>query len=77
MDGEVFQYYLYRVTEEHSFCALTGMGDVILPGLEAAYWKEPSSERREAIIHIIWDFRNPGSLAFLAQALNDPAESVW
>jgi len=77
MDEGVFQYYLDRVTEEQSFFALIGVADVILPRLEAAYWEDPSPERREAIIRIIWEYRNPASLAFLAQVLDDPADSVW
>lgn len=77
MDEEAFQCYLQDVEEENAFQALTEAGEHILPWLEAAYWKEPSPERRVAITEIIWEYRNPASLAFLALALADPAESVW
>jgi len=77
MDEKKFEYYLQRVTEESSFYVLTEIDDSILPRLEEAYWQESSPERREAITRIIWEYRNPASLAFLAQVLADPVESVW
>ena len=77
MQQEEFQYYLQRLEEENSFFALIEAGAEILPLLEAQFSIESSPQRRRIITRIIWEYRAPSSLAFLASVLYDPDESVW
>jgi hypothetical protein len=77
MQEAEFQYHLDRITEEDSAFALMEAGREILPKLSAQFQKEASPERRAAITRIVWQHRDPESLAFLGHALSDSSDPVW
>ncbi len=60
-----------------ALCSLTGLGVDAIPLVAAAYDREQSSERRVAIVHVLWGFRDLAALPTLAAALRDSEERVW
>src|SRR5437879_2478385 len=60
-----------------ALCNLTSLGVGAIPLVAAAYDRERRSKRRVAILHALWEFRDPAALPTLAAALRDSDECVW
>lgn len=61
---------------EDALCALTSMSEA-LPLVADAYYREPDAERRESVIHCLWQYRDHAALPTLRAALRDPDDRVW
>jgi hypothetical protein len=57
--------------------ALIEQSPGIIPVLAAAFWREPDSSKRALLVEIIWQYRTPESLEFLARAVVDQDAAVW
>jgi hypothetical protein len=49
----------------------------LVPALVEAYRQETDPDVRTFLVTVAWERREPLSAAFIAEALNDPAEEVW
>ncbi|MDR3637689.1 MAG: HEAT repeat domain-containing protein [Isosphaeraceae bacterium] len=64
----------------HHEAALHGLmelGENALPGLVDAYRTEPNPAVRALIVEVVWQLRTHASIAFLDEAIQDPAAEVW
>ncbi|MBM4299261.1 MAG: hypothetical protein FJ143_16105 [Deltaproteobacteria bacterium] len=57
--------------------ALLEFADELLPALIGVYRREDDAECRAFLVRIAWERREPETLGFIAEALNDPVEEVW
>jgi HEAT repeat protein len=60
-----------------AFHALIEAPKQIVPLLVEAYHKRTRSSMRAAIVEVVWQFRDPGAVPFLAAALRDDSEEIW
>lgn len=63
--------------DEAALSSLLEFAEEILPSLIGVYRREEDAECRAFLVRIAWERREAESLAFIAEALNDPAEEVW
>ena len=61
---------------EDALCTLTSMSEA-LPLVADAYYREPDAERRQSLIHCLWQYRDYAALPTLRAALRDPDDRVW
>ena len=61
---------------EDSLCTLRDLPE-LLPLVVEAYGCESDGQRRELLIHCLWQFRDAAALPTLAAALCDPDDRVW
>ncbi len=61
---------------ENALCALRDLPEA-LPLIAEAYERECDGERREALIHCLWQFRDIRALPTLSAALHDPDDRIW
>jgi len=82
MDAETLEqyasYYLRRLPDDvNAWHALAEADPKIVPVLINAFRAERDAEVRALILEAISNYRDPASIACLAEALADPAPSVW
>jgi hypothetical protein len=56
---------------------LVEMDDAAVPELIGVFKAESDASVREFLVEVIWQHREPSTIAFLGQALNDPEPVVW
>ncbi len=61
---------------ESALCALRGLREA-LPLVAEAYGRESDGQRRESLVHCLWQFRDIAALPTLSAALRDPDDHVW
>jgi HEAT repeat protein len=61
---------------ENALCALRDLREA-LPLVAEAYGRESDGQRRESLIHCLWQFRDIAALPTLSVALRDPDDRVW
>ena len=61
---------------EDALCVLTSMSEA-LPLVADAYYREPDAERRQLVIHCLWQYRDQAALPTLRAALRDTDDRVW
>jgi hypothetical protein len=62
---------------DDAFFGLIDLQTDPIPGLTAAYRVEPDATVRAFIVHVLWQRRDPRTVGFLAEALNDPDPETW
>ncbi len=62
---------------EDAFHTLIEAPRSILPLLMLAYHQQAPSSVRATIVEIVWQFRDPSTLSFLAEALRTDDGNVW
>jgi hypothetical protein len=67
---------LYGTKAESAFFTLISLPQSF-PFVEAAYRQERQPERRAALIHCLWQYRNRAALPTLGSALRDDDDRVW
>ena len=73
-------YHLDRLEgaeAENAFHSLIEAPKEAVPLLIEAYQQETLFSTRAVIVEIIWQFRDPTTVPFLATALRDDSEEVW
>jgi hypothetical protein len=72
------RYYLARLDlDENAYFSLIEAPEDCLPGLVGAFRSETDLRKRTKILNIIWQHRSPSTISVLAEALNDPVDSIW
>jgi hypothetical protein len=77
---EYTAYYIKRLGEpdrDDGYHGLIEASDEIIPFLVNAFRVEQVPGIRADLVEIIWQHRNPETIEFLSEALNDPAQEVW
>jgi hypothetical protein len=62
---------------ERAFQSLFDLGEVAIPQLAESYRTQSDPAVRALLVEVIWQLRSPASIAFLAEALQDPDPQVW
>ena|SRR5487761_2100117 len=73
-------FYLEKLKSgdfEVAFHALNDAGHSVIPMLIEAFRHESSSAIRAELVEIIWNHRQPETVVFLGEALNDSDAKVW
>jgi HEAT repeat protein len=73
-------FYLEKLRQgefEIAFHSLIEAGRSIIPHLTNAFRNERSPSVRAELVNIIWNYRQPDTADFLAEALSDPDPKVW
>jgi hypothetical protein len=69
---------LFRVgNDEAALAALLEPPDEILPALARMFRYQADPALRAFMVRVAWERREPTSIDFIVEALNDPAEEVW
>jgi hypothetical protein len=78
------QELLRRALEYHrngdDDAAVAAIGEItepLLPSVTELYRNEIEPDLRAFLVRIAWERREPGSVEFILEALNDPDEEVW
>lgn len=77
---EFVEYYLSALARDEfavAFHALTEASPNVIPKLIVAFRKETDPRVKRALVEIIWNHRQPGTIPFLGEALADPNDNVW
>lgn len=62
---------------DHLHCALSAFLPEAIEVVAIAYHDESDAKQRERLLHLLWEFRDPGAIPTLAEALKDPSDHVW
>ena len=71
------RYFLDHLEEENTFHSLLEAGDGLIPRLKARFALERDPTHRTALVELIWQYRNPAVIPWLARVLDDPDDDVW
>jgi HEAT repeat protein len=74
------EFYLEKLRRgefEMAFHGLTEGGRPVIPHLIKAFRNERSPDIRAELVNIVWNHRQPETVNFLAEALNDLDQKVW
>ena len=63
--------------DDKALGTLLELADEALPFVTEAYRCEPDAECRAFLVRAAWERAEPGTISFIVEALNDPAEEVW
>jgi len=77
---EAIQYYLRRLHDgdfESAFFGVLELGPIALPDLIDTYRVEADGSCRASLVEMIWQYRDPSVIPFLATALDDEYPEVW
>jgi hypothetical protein len=75
---EAIEYYLRRLHDgDSAFFGLLEPGATAIPQLVDAYRVEADGSCRAFLVHVIWEYRDPAAISFLAEALGDEFPEVW
>lgn len=77
---EYFTHYLQELrhgNSDNAFHCLIETDGWVIPKAIATFHAEADPEIRSELVRIICEYRRPGTIDFLAQALSDSSESVW
>ena len=78
--SQQFAYYLANLKDGEFECAFHGLREMspsIVPKLIAEFHVEISPIIRSELVEIVWTFKRPEILPFLAIALMDESAMVW
>jgi HEAT repeat protein len=68
---------LHGPNQEDAYFNLIEAHPSVLPMLIEAYRSESDTQVRAVLVEIIWQHREPHTLGFLTEALQDPNDRVW
>jgi hypothetical protein len=75
---EFAAHYLDRIEfDENAWFSLLEAPAAIVPLLVSAFRDESDSVKRSAILNVIWQRRDPSTIPFLGEALQDASPRVW
>lgn len=62
---------------ENALCDLTRLPPEAVAFVAEAYHRETGRQRRQSLVHALWQFRDAAALPALAAALREQDEGVW
>jgi hypothetical protein len=68
---------LFRQNRKDLFFSLINLGPSAVPHLIAAYRAETNLAAAEALVEVIWQYRLPETLSFLAEVLEEDQSDLW
>jgi HEAT repeat protein len=78
--SDYIEFYLGKLREgdfETAFHALSEVGPSVIPRLIEAFQHESDPNVRAELVDIVWNYRQPETVAFLKDALFDKDDQVW
>jgi hypothetical protein len=76
--SEAIEYFLARLRDgKFDFFGFLELGATVIPELVNAYHRETDDRCRAFLVEVIWQYRDPSAIPFLAEALRDDSAEAW